>query len=91
MSSPVVLRIHIDGVAGVDILHDLSDVGLGSLDDEMVMIVHEDIRMQKIPIPLFCPSQDVQESSSVGILEKYFSPEISSGCNMIERPRECYA
>jgi hypothetical protein len=56
MSRPIVFPINKNGVAGVDVLHDLVEVGVGSLDKKM--IIHEHVSVQQITISFLGPLKD---------------------------------
>jgi len=65
MTTPIVFSVHIDCVAGVDILHNLGNIREWCLQYQVIVIVHEDIRMKEVTEPFLCPAKDLQESFSV--------------------------
>ena len=84
VTAPVSLRIEIGSVRAADEMHDGTEVCVGRLPQQMIVIPHEDIGMEDKAIPFPDLFQILLELSIVLVAEEDLLPFVSPAGNMIE-------
>jgi hypothetical protein len=76
------------GVYAIQLTHSFGKVSVRSLNEKVVVIVHEAVRVTNPIIALHKIPEDGEKCLPVNIIEEDRSPPISSCCQMIKRSRK---
>ena len=86
VSAPLPLDVCICRVGTVQVMHYPAQILLRCFDNQVIVVRHKNISVQKKTIFLLCFAQVFLESSVILPREEYLAPFITPRCNMINSP-----
>jgi len=78
--------IEIVRIRTVHMLHDLGEIGIGSLYKEMIMIGHEAVSMDDGPVTFMGLAEIFKELFPISLALVNIFSLVASGCHMVKRP-----
>ena len=88
MAGATMPPVEVTGIASIEILHPRGEIGFRGLDEEMIVIPHENERVQSPSIRLDRPPQPVKPSLTVRVVEHDVLLRIPARSNMVDRTSE---
>jgi hypothetical protein len=87
MTGTVILAVEIPRIPPIDAMHNLDEVPLHGLHDQMVVVAHEHETMDEDAMPFMIILQNLEKLFPVGIVPKYLPPLIATAGDMVQCPR----
>jgi len=86
VAEPFSLDVEIRGVRAVDVPHDLGQVGVRGLDEEVVVVFHQAVGVKNGPVTFMYLSEVLKEPLPVPLAPVNALSLVASGCYMVKRP-----
>ena len=85
------LSIKVARITPIQTVHYLEKISFGCLEDEVIMIVHQNIGMDQNPVAIMIIGQNAQEVCTILLIQKYLPPLVPPTRNVVQRPIEFYS
>lgn len=86
VAEPFSLDVEVRGVRAVDVPHDLGQVGVRGLDEEVIVVAHQAVSVEDGPVTLMHLFEVLQEPLPVPLAPVNAFSLVASGCYMVKRP-----
>ena len=91
VANPLVAAIEISGIAAVDVMHYLRKIAIGSLNNQVVVISHEGITVNKRTVAPVALLEEVKKYQGVRIRQEDALFLVTTTHDVVEGSRKLYS